>query len=231
MATQTARQYTEQDIAALTQVETALRDAGMDIDNPKCIYLISDYLQANPQIPVTYENVIAFVNANNTQFVWLSAAQREYNKVAAENPSAAHQFATWFNVQTQLVKTGDEGFINSALLLAELRGRDAGDRDRIREAIGRIGYRGGRQLTFVPTSQKRDPRSHTATDDGKGFLHGANKSPLDYRREMNEAAEKNNPAAPPTSSVEAAAKAQAGSLRGNTHSETEMIQRVFATNG
>jgi hypothetical protein len=232
MATQTARQYTEQDIAALTQAETALRDAGMDIDNPKCIELISGYLQANPKIPVTYENVIQFVHANNTQFIWLSAAHRELNKIVGEDPAAAQKFATWFNVQTQLVKTGDEGFENSSLLLTELRGRDAGDRDRIQEAIGRISYRGGRQLHFAQSTRTTvNPRSHAPADDGQPFLgRGVNKSPLDYRREMNEAAEKNNPTAPaPTSSVQAAAKAEAESLKGNTHSETEQLGRVFVT--
>jgi hypothetical protein len=101
--------------------------------------------------------------------------------------------------------------------LTELRGRDAGDRDRIQEAIGRIGYRSGRQLHFAQSTRTTvNPRSHAPADDGQPFLgRGVNESPLDYRREMNEAAEKNNPPTP-TSSVQAPAKAQAESLRGNS---------------
>jgi hypothetical protein len=71
-------------------------------------------------------------------------------------------------------------------------------------------------------------------DDGEPFLgRNVNQSALDKNRELRAAQEKNNPTAAPasTSSVQAAAKAQAESLRGNTHSETEMIQKVFATNG
>jgi hypothetical protein len=47
---------------------------------------------------------------------------------------------------------------------------------------------------------------------------------------MNAAAEKNNPTTPvPTSSVQAAAQVEAESLKGNTHSETEQLGRVFVT--
>jgi hypothetical protein len=89
------------------------------------------------------------------------------------------------------------------LLLIELRGRDASDRHRIQEAIGRIGYRGGRQLTFVPRKATPNSNSHTATDDGKGVLHGANQTALDKNRELREAQERNNqtPVAATTSSA------------------------------
>ena len=232
MSTIQARQYTEHDIAALTQAETALRDAGMDIDNPKCIKLISGYLQANPQVPVTYENLIQFVNANNTQFIWFSAAQQEYNKVASENPPAAHQFATWFNVQTQLVRTGDEGFENSSILLTEVRGRDAGDRERIQEAVGRISYRGGRQLHFTPIKATPNPNSHSSTDNGEPFLgRDVNQTAADKNRELRLAQEKNNPTAAVASatSAQSAAQAEAQALKGSTHSETEQIQRLVSS--
>lgn len=68
---------------------------------------------------------------------------------------------------------------------AELRGRTV-DSQRIYGAMGRISYRAGRQLHYVPTPRPVDPRQHR---DSEPFLgRDVNMSRADYARQ---AAERN----------------------------------------
>ena len=182
------RQYTEAEVKAFAEAEPELRRAGLDVDHEGSTHnanLTLEYFEKNLGIPVTVENIYALVNQRPHDFKWRTPAQREYDKIASENPTAAAQLAEWLATQGkpgQLVNTGDEAFVNSSLLLVELRGREVNPQ-RIYEAMGRISYRPGRQLYTIPMPRKVDPRQHK--DDGSGFLSkkDVNKSPRDYKKE------------------------------------------------
>lgn len=197
------REFTQEEIQAITESEAVLRDAGFDVDHEHAsanANVILAYFQKNPSVPVTTSAIYALVNANKDRFVWRTPAQREYDKIARENPTAAAQLSAWLETQGrpgQLVNDGsDQAFENSSLLLVELRGREINSQ-RIHEATGRIAYKPGRQLHYIPTPRAVDPRSHA--DDGGPFLgRNVNLTPADHKRLAREAAEKANPQSTPT---------------------------------
>src|SRR5258707_7762940 len=82
-----------------------------------------------------------------------SPAAIEYYKLADQEPDRANQLANWLATQGkpgQLVNSpGDETYENLRLLLIELRGREI-TRKTISDAEGRISWRAGRQLHYVP---------------------------------------------------------------------------------
>lgn len=180
------------------------------------------------------QNVYRAVEERKNEFKWLSRAQYEYQKIAVENVQAAQQLIVWLDTQGkpgQLVNQGDQAYENLALLLIELRGRPV-DSKRIHEAIGRISFKPGRQLHFIPEPRKQDPRQHQ--DDGTGFLGKNLNEPhwkrVQREREQREAAEaKLGNAASAQSAAVREAQRRAEELRGNTHSETEQLKKLFAT--
>jgi hypothetical protein len=140
-------------------------------------------------------------------------------------------------VHGALANTGDEFFHNATELLLELRGHDITP-TAIQAAIGRIGApssrfdtRRRRPLHFVqasmrqlsPAAQQDDPNRKPGQ-----FIQGANKTPADYAREREAALAKNRPTQPePVRVIEARAKAEAESLRGNSHSQDAQLGRIF----
>jgi hypothetical protein len=199
--------------------------------------IIDAYFQQN-RIPITVANIFKCVEARKQDFKWLSPAQVEYNKVAAENVNAAQQLVAWLDTQGkpgQLVNLGDQAYENLTLLLIELRGRPV-DSQRIHEGIGRISFRPGRQLHYLPEPRKQDSRSHAATDDGEPFLGKVNVNEPRWRRMQREREEReardaaSQPSAASVATVAAReAKQKAESLRGGTHSESEQLQKTFVT--
>lgn len=200
------RQYSEADVKEMTKAEEILRDAGFNLDltsegGKRNGDRIMAYFDANLHIAITVTSVISLVNEGQEWF-WLSTAQREYNKIYAEDPARAQQLEQWFVVQTDLVRDGDEGLENRSTLLNELRGRPI-NHLTIYEAINRIQHSGTsrfnprrRPLVFVASPPQRDPRSHATTDattdykPGRLFEKGeVNKSPQDYAAENRRAAE------------------------------------------
>jgi hypothetical protein len=228
------RTFTEKEALEIYEAEKGLREAGFDVDHEGSNHnatLIMDHFEKNAGVPVTVASIYALVNQRPNDFKWRTPAQREYDKIAAENPAAAQQLAAWLATQGkagQLVNTGDEAFVNSSLLLIELRGRTV-DSQRIHEAMGRISYRPGRQLHWIPLPRTVDPRQHK--DDGSGFLSkkDVNKSPLDYKREADAAYA--NPVPTPTNPTgpvdewETIARSYLGS--GGSHGRNANLQSVF----
>src|SRR6266853_1248029 len=112
------REFTESEAQQIYEAEKGLRDAGLDVDHEHAeqnANLILNYFQQNPHVSVTVASIYTFVEVNKTQFKWLSPAQREYDKVAAENPQAAQQLADWLAKQGKpgtLVNSGEEFFLN-----------------------------------------------------------------------------------------------------------------------
>jgi hypothetical protein len=233
------RVFTEKEVSEIQLAEAVLRDSGLDVDHEYANHnanIIMDYFEKNPRVPVTVQSIRAVVDSQKTSFAWRTAAQREFDKIAAENPAAAQQLANWM-ATTQgkpgtLVKEGGQYFENLSLLLIELRGRPV-DSQRIHEAIGRISFKPGRQLHYLPEPRKQDPRQHQ--DNGEPFLGKVNVNEPHWKRvqrerEEHEAAEtKPGAAASAQSAAAREAQRQATQLRGNSHSEDAQLQAIFVT--
>jgi hypothetical protein len=226
------RQYAAQDIEQIQTAEEQLRAKGLDEGNERIADLLDGHFQTNRAVPVTVAAIFKLIEAQ-PGLKWLSPAELEYRRIAAENPAAAQQLSDWLEKQGgrpgTLVNTGDEAFKNLMLLLIELRGRPV-DSQRIQEAIGRISFKPGRQLHFVPEPRKQDPRQHQ--DDGTGFLGEGVNEPhwkrVQREREAREAANQQSGVSA-QSVVAREAQQKAEQLRGNTHSESEQIARLFVT--
>jgi hypothetical protein len=183
---------------------------------------------------------------------WLSQAELEYNRTAAENPAAAQQLSAWLANQKTLINTGDSGFLNSTELLLELRGYEVSSVninaaiDRLQAPRGKFVSREGRRpLHFVQAARRTEPISAAAKADadysiGKPFsgsdmvknpdgsLRSKNFHEQKADRDRAEAAKQ-----PSATSAHAAAvleaKLEAEGLRGNTHSEDSQIGSIFVT--
>jgi hypothetical protein len=239
------RVFTEKEISEIQAAEAVLRDSGLDVDHEHANHnanIIMDYFEKNPQMPVTVQSIRAVVDSQKTSFVWRTPAQREYDKIAAENPTAAAQLANWFATQGRpgtLENTGDFYFQNSSNLLQELRGREV-TTETIAAAIGRIGAPASRfdtrkrpPLHYLPESRPMDPRQKQ--DDGIPFLGRDVNEPRWKRiqREREEREARDAASRPSASSVASVAvreaKQKADSLTGATHSETDQLKRIYVT--
>lgn len=127
--------------------------------------------------------------------------------------------------QNLIVKQGDDGYRNFAQLLRELRGRDV-TTDTIFQAMGRISYRPGRQLAYVQKERKQvDPSYRPGI-----FIEDANVTPAEHQRRLR-AAQTEEQESPATLSTreQVAAKSEAESLRGWSHSENDQLSKIFVT--
>jgi hypothetical protein len=247
-----SRVFTEQEISEIQAAEAGLRDSGLDVDHEYATHnanLIMEYFEKNPSLPATVQNIYAFIESRKTDFVWRTAAQREYDRIAKQNPQAAQQLADWLATQGRsgtLVNTGEQGFENAANLLQELRGREINP-TTIQQAITRIGTPTSRfstrkrpPLHYVPQPRRTEPVSRAAKEDnGEPFLgrdlvkqaDGSyrSKTPAEQRRDM-EAAEKakSQSQTPHLDASERAWKSMAdGLLRDGTHSQQARVKAVY----
>lgn len=234
------RQYSQADEEQFKQTGAQLSANRLDLDHEHAqhnINLIDEFFQKNRNLPVTVASIFRAVEERKSEFRWLTPAQTQWYRVVTEDPDRANQLANWFATQGkpgQLVNSGDELFENLSQLFVELRGREI-SRQRISEAEGRISYRPGRKLHYVPAPRLVDPRQKQ--DDGSMRFTGdflgkhVNRSPLDYQREREEAAARSrmDQHVNAISASGAAAQREAESLRGNTHSQTDQLQKMFVT--
>jgi hypothetical protein len=149
------RIYTAQDGEQMSKSEELLRAKGLDESNERIVDIIDGYFQVHRNVSVTAEAIVKLVEAQSG-LKWLSAAQLEYNKIAAENPQASAQLAAWLNTQGkpgQLENQGDHAYENLSLLLIALQGREVSS-TTILGAEDRILHRPGRQLHRVPQPRK-----------------------------------------------------------------------------
>lgn len=236
------RIYTEQDIQEVTKAEELLRAKGLNESNERIVDLFDAYFQTNRALPVTATAICQLIQAQ-PGLKWLSAAELEFRRIAAENPAAAEKLAAWIGA-TQgrpgtLEATGDLYFLNASNLLQELRGREV-TAETIAAAIGRIGAPASRfdtrkrpPLHYVPESRPADPRQKES--DGIPFLGRDVNEPRWKRiqRERQESEAREAASQPSASSVTSAAvreaKQSAEQLRGGTHSESDQLQRIFVT--
>jgi hypothetical protein len=231
------RTYSSQELEQVNKAEQMLHAKGLDEGSERIADLLDGYFQTNRAVPVTVEAIVKLVEAQ-PGLKWLSPAELEYRRIAAVNPAAAEQLADWLAKQGgrpgALIHTGDQGFQNSANILAELRGREINAKT-ILEAIGRIGAPSSRfdtrkrpPLHYLPTPRPVDPRQHR--DDGNDGGRKTNEpywKRVQREREEREAAEAKSGVT--ASTVVREAQRTAEELRGNTHSESEQLHRLFVT--
>jgi len=235
------RQYSDADEKRFAEATEKLKDSRMDFwtneGTNKNTDLIWEFFQKNRNLPVTIENIYRAVEQRKADFVWLSQAQVEYSKLAVQDLARASNIENWLASQGTLVNTGDGFFLNAAELLLELQGHDITPLT-IQAAIGRIGAPSSRfdtrrrhQLHYVPLPRRVDPRQQPVDQNHKPghFIDGANKSAADYAREREEALAKNRASQQPErmSVIESRARAEAESLRGNSHAQDAQLGRIF----
>ena len=240
------REFTQSEAQQIYEAEKGLREAGLDVDHEHAkdnANLILDYFGKNP-IPVTVQSIYTFVEKNKSQFIWRTPAQRDYDKIAAQNPQAAENLVAWLNTQGrpgQLASSGDDAYENLTLLLAEISGRreDVSSKT-LQDGINRIQNRPGRKLRIVEAPRRTEPVSRAAkADDGTRFLgedlvqnaDGSfrSKTPAEQRADR-EAAE--NAKQTQTATALSASDQQWRSLALDacgygTHSEQAQIRQVF----
>lgn len=226
------RNYSSKEIEQVNKAEEILHAKGLDEGSERIVDLLDGHFQNNRVVPVTVEAIVKLVEAQ-PGLKWLNPVELDYRRIAAENTAAAQQLADWLAKQGKpgtLVNTGEQFFANMSLLLIELRGRPV-DSQRIHEAMGRISFRPGRQLHFVPEPRKQDPRQHQA--DGTGFLGTSVNEPrwkrVQREREEREAADRAKQPGAAQSVTVREAQRRAEGLTGSTHSETEQLQKLFVT--
>jgi hypothetical protein len=234
----TSETVTQQEIEAYVKFCKDYNVVNYDGRDPDTLanaeFVLRYFLEVWKQDMTTANFALAFPQMKSHLKFYSSPQHAEYTHIANENIHAAQQLSAWLDTQGkpgQLVNTGDQAFENLRLLLIELRGRPV-DSQRIHEAMGRISFKPGRQLHFLPEPRKQDPRQHQ--DDGTGFLGKHVNEPRWKRlqrereeREAREAASQSSASAHSVAVREAREKAEG--LRGNTHSESEQIARLFVT--
>jgi len=88
------REFTQSEAQQIYEAEKGLRESGLDVDHGHAEHnasLILQHFQQNPALSVTVQSIYAFVEKSKDQFVWLSQAQREFDRVATANPTAAQE--------------------------------------------------------------------------------------------------------------------------------------------
>jgi len=241
------REFTQSEAQQIYEAEKGLREAGLDVDHEHAkdnASLILDYFGKNP-IPVTVASIYAFVEKNKDQFIWRTPTQREYDKVAAQNPQAAEKLAAWLNTQGkpgQLASSGDDAYHNLTLLLTEISGRreDVSSKT-LQDAINRIQNRPGRKLRIVEAPRRTEPQSRAAREDdstsanwlGRDMVKDAagwrSKTPAEQRadREAAENAKQTQTATSLSASDQQWRQMALDCTRYGTHSQQAQIRQVF----
>src|SRR6266481_4044768 len=124
------REFTQSEAQQIYEAEKGLRESGLDVDHGHAEHnasLILQHFQQNPALPVTVQSIYTFVEKNKSQFVWLTPAQREWYKIAQQNPELGNQLAAHLATQGarpgQLENSGDLLFENLVLLFNEINSR------------------------------------------------------------------------------------------------------------
>jgi len=160
----------------------------------------------------------------------------------AQGYADTQALVTWFSNQTLLIKEGDDGYRNFSELVQELQGRPA-TQANIDSAIASIQYATGgggafgkyttrirRPLAYVQRETERPKSFHQQTDDGEPFLgRDVNLTPAQHRERARAAYAEPEKESPSTirGREQAAAQREAEAMRGNIHSETNQIEKLF----
>jgi hypothetical protein len=80
---QLTRPVSQQDVDQFQAADAKLQAIGIDTDNPAYTDPIINYLNQNPNIPITADLIVNFVNQHKQLFTWRNAVQQEYDQLAA----------------------------------------------------------------------------------------------------------------------------------------------------
>jgi hypothetical protein len=232
------RQLSEQEIAAVNAFEAEMAGTGLvwDADSEsgqKNIQIISKQIGSNPY---TLDGLRYAVLLHKDELVWKSAAARSAEAVLNQLSEADRKIIDSWITRQRLVSHDDQGVDNKAILVGWLK--EAMPEEGISfvaldKALANIlSGTGGirvRQLHWLPEPPQHEGGygKHSGkvfssnNDDKEGFVGGrfnhANSTSPSVRAENSAAAK------------EAALKAEAEAIRGNTHAKTQQIQRMFVT--
>jgi hypothetical protein len=209
--------------------------------------LVRDYFTQTWNEVITPETLEKALPQLRPHLKFKSKVQLEFEKLASQEPDRASELDRWLQTQGkpgQLVNSlySDETYENLTLLLTTLRGYDINS-PRIRDAENRIAHKPGRKLHYVqaPRREMGTITEAARKDDGAPFLGRdlvkqadvsyRSKTPAEQRRDREAAEQAERAKQSGTVSSVAARDAQmkAEQLRGNTHSESEQIARLFVT--
>lgn len=239
------RQYTQADAKLFDEAEKRLAANRLDVKGPgatRNLDLIDEFFQKNRNVPVTLQNIYRAVEERKSEFVWLSPAEAEWYQTAQQNLELANQLAAHLATHGQvgrLVNDGDQLFENLTLLFKEIHSRrESVSSQTIAAAEDRIAHRPGRQLHRVPQPRRTEPISPAAkSDDGTPFL-GRNLNEPEWVRRSRERSERESKQAASQRSAASAtlaavreAQRQAEELRGNSHAESDQLNKIFVTVG
>ena len=215
------RQISEKEVQIVLQFETEMRSAGLIVDEePEASQNGRLILAQFESQGITLEALRNVVEVLRLQLKWKSSAQIEYeNLYNALTQTQKDAFGSWWYSQKHvLILDGDLGYINATRILGWMKGRSFDPRTfdlAVGNLAGTVGLHLVQQSTFRPGRHSGGDRSFMSKSD-------TNLSARDHaRRTADAAASGSNP--PPTTDY----RAEAESVQGRTHSETERINRMF----
>jgi hypothetical protein len=219
-------EVTQQEVEAyakFAQEHNIIHDGSVD-DHANAELVLRYFCETWPNV-ISHQTLTQAYPMLKPHLKFKSAARLEAEKAAQENSTIAQKFADWFDNQSVIVREGEDGYLNFAQLLRELRGREV-TTDTIFQAMGRISYRPGRQLAYVQKERKQvDPTYRPGQ-----FLSDYNVSPGEHQRRLRASrTQENESQAARHSRDQAAAMSEAESLRGWSHSENDQLSRIFVT--
>src|SRR5260370_26353651 len=130
---------------------------------------IAVYIADTWKQQITPATLAVAVKELKDRLTFLTPAEAEYNRAAAQNPQSAQELVAWLNTQgkpEQLANSGSDAYENLTLLLTEISSRREGVSSKtIGDAINRIQNRPGRKLHYVEAPRRTEPVSRAAKED------------------------------------------------------------------
>src|SRR5437763_6515734 len=114
------RVVSPQDTKQLEIAEDRLREMGVDTnpDNPAYIQVIVDYLNANPGVQITADNIVNFVNTNKKLFNWRNQVQREYDALYPSFTQSQWDFIAGSLARYGYETSNEQDLLSNCILVA-----------------------------------------------------------------------------------------------------------------
>ena len=230
-----SRQYTQDDINAMTAAETALRARGLIVDEADGAESklnadqIVKFFDLNPTIQVTQAAILDAVERMKNQMYWKSAVRIEADEVISHlTPEQKQTALEWFKRQKRLVTDGDEGYKNVAEIIGWLVARKYPITEQsLQTALTNVqNTRGTITWKPAPTQESQGRPGHK--DDGQGFMNKGT-DPRYRGGKLNHAYQEPGSKQETPKNLdpsEAQWKAMAEALRGNTHSKNAELEHI-----
>jgi len=220
------REFTKEEQQIFPVFDEEMRSKGLHIEDDEFGRKNGEMILAQfENRPVTLAGLKAVVETLRSELTWKSAAQLEYEKAYhALTTDQQNAFGTWwFNQKRTLTLEGEEGFRNAALIIAWMRGRTF-DARGLDLAVSNLAANSRRPLHWAIREQQSSGRpSHK--DDGKGLFpkDEVNLTARQHAARAKQAAAIGRISEEPVTNYRSLAEA----VRGNNHSQTEQIRKMF----